>query len=255
MSSRSPREVFIFRNKSPPLPILFDKKLFIILVAAFIAATIIGTLSHELGHYTVAKSLGYRARLHYASVHWYDPASSDSINAFVSRYWKQIEEGSSFPGKEKYDLLARKYSNDGLWSTIGGPFQTMLTGTIGILLLFAWRKSFQSKQRLAPRQWTLTFITLFWLRQTANLIVWLGTYLVKKHFSYTGDEVQLAVQLGLPFWLLTTITGIIGLVILTIVIFQFIPKQQRLTFILAGTAGGVAGYIVWLYLVGPVLLP
>jgi hypothetical protein len=237
------------------LIIQFDKRLLTILSFAFIIATIIGTLSHEFGHYIAAKSLGYKARIHYASADWYDPGLFESIDTITSKYSKQIEEGSSFPGKEKYDQVIRKYSNDNRWITIGGPLQTLLTGTIGLILLFAWKKSFKSKQKLTPRQWTLVFITLFWLRQAANLIVWFGSYLLTKKFSYKGDEIKIAVQTGLPFWLLLIVTGVIGIIILYGVIFKFIPKPQRQTFVLSGIIGGVAGYILWLYLLGPVLLP
>jgi len=218
-------------------------------------ATVIGTLSHEFGHYIVAKSLGYKANLHYASAHWYDPGSFDSIDAITSKYRKQIEEGSSFPGKEKYDRLILKYSNDGLLITIGGPLQTLLTGTIGLMLLFVWKNSFRSGQNLTPQQWTLVFITLFWLRQAANLIVWLGSYLLTKELSYKGDEIKTALKLSLPFWSLIIVTGLIGIFVLLIVVFKFIPKTQRQTFILSGIVGGTAGYILWLYLLGPVLLP
>ena len=48
--------------------------LFVKLFIAFIAATIIGTITHELGHYLVAKSFGYPASINYASTHW-EPSS------------------------------------------------------------------------------------------------------------------------------------------------------------------------------------
>jgi hypothetical protein len=210
-------------------------------------ATIIGTLSHESGHYVVAKNMGYKANIHYASV---SSALSDSINDITFQYRKQIEEGSYFPDKEKYERFRR----NSLLISIGGPLQTLLTGTIGLILLFAWKKSFKTTQKLTAGQWFIIFITLFWLRQTANLVVWLGTFLLTKRFSYS-DEIGIARTLGLPFWSLIVITGIIGIIVLYTVIFKFIPKPQRLTFILSGMAGGVAGYILWLYLLGPVLLP
>lgn len=233
----------------------FDKRLFILLGFAFIIATVAGTLSHELGHCIVAKSKGYKATVHYASMNWYDAESSGYLDFIYSQHEKQIEEGASFPGKEKYDQLTRKYSNDSLWITLGGPLQTLLTGTIGLLLLFVWKNSYKSRHELGPRQWALIFITLFWLRQTANLVVWFAAFLLTKEFSYRGDEIRLSLQLGLPFWLLTTVTGGIGIIILCIVIFKFIPKTQRFTFILSGIVGGTAGYILWLYLLGPVLMP
>jgi len=62
-------------------------------------------------------------------------------------------------------------------------------------------------------------------------------------------------MLDLPFWLLAAITGVIGFFVLYVVVFKFIPQQQRLTFVSSGIVGGVAGYVLWLYLPGPLLLP
>ena len=231
------------------MTIRFDKRLFIILSLAFIIATIIGTLSHEFGHYIVAKGLGYKASIHYGYVD-YGEDFYDSINKITYQYRKQIEKGESFPGKDQYDRFIR----ESLWMSMGGPLQTLLTGTIGLILLFVWKRRFKAREKLNGRQWMLIFITLFWLRQTANMLVALGTFIPNRHFSYS-DEVGIARNLGLPSWLLLITTGVIGIIILYIVIFKFIPKQQRKTFVLSGMMGAVAGYILWLYLLGPVLLP
>ena len=218
-------------------------------------ATVIGTLSHEGGHYVVSKCFGYHPRIHYASCSFGDSEVVDSLAPFYEKYEKQLEEDLPFPGKEKYEELVQRSSWNELWILFGGPLQTMLTGTIGFILLMAWRNSFKEKKQLSFRQWSIVFLTLFWLRQTANLVVWLGVYLLTNKFSERSDEVRIAIELGWPFWLLTLITGVVGLVILYVVVFKFIPRQQRLTFILAGIVGGVAGYILWLHLLGPVLLP
>ena len=233
----------------------FDKRLFILLGFAFIIATVIGTLSHELGHYIAAKSMGYKATVHYSYVNWDDAESPGLIDSITLARPKQPEKGASFPNKEKQKQLLHKYLHDSLWIRIAGPFQTMLTGTIGLLLLFSWRKSFNAKQKLSPGQWLLVFITLFWLRQIAYMAVWFGSFLLTGRLSYSGDEIGIAQELDLPFWLLATATGMMGIIILYIVIFKFIPKTQRFTFILSGMVGGTAGYILWLYLLGPVLMP
>ena len=47
----------------------------------------------------------------------------------------------------------------------------------------------------------------------------------------------------------------IGAIICAIVIFKFVPLRQRLTFILAGLAGGGAGAVLWFISLGPRLLP
>lgn len=203
---------------------------------AFILTTIIGTLSHEWGHYIVAKKLGYNASIHYAYTSWERPDELSETN-----YIKGVQ--------------INRYYRNSFWIGMGGPLQTMLTGTIGLLLLSFSRRRMRTLQELRPGQWILVFLSLFWLRQAANFVLWSGDYLLKGDFSRSADEIKMAYYLELPFWSLIAITGIIGLFILGIVIFRFIPKHQRFTFVLAGITGGVAGYFLWLELLGPKLMP
>lgn len=232
-----------------------NRKLFIILSLVFIAATVIGTLSHELGHYLVAKTYGFKASISYAYVDYNNSDVMDSISVITSKYLVQIKRDEPFSDKETYDRLVAKYLKNNFWVIVGGPLQTLLTGTIGLLLLFTWQRSFRTTQTLAGRQWLVIFITLFWLRETANLVMWFGSFLLTGEISYSADEIKIARYLNLPFWLIMTIFGLIGAVVLHTVIFKFIPKQQRITFIVAGLAGGITGYILWIMLLGPVLMP
>ena len=111
----------------------FNKRLFISLLIAFIVATVIGTLSHECGHYIVAEYLGYEARIHY-----------------------------SFTGIRKSIQHQVICSSDSFWITVGGPLQTLLTGTIGLVFLFLLRKSFAGAAKLTLMQWVLIFLSLFY---------------------------------------------------------------------------------------------
>ena len=54
--------------------------------------------------------------------------------------------------------------------TAAGPLQTMISGTIGLLMLLLTRSSFAGKEQLSPWQWVLIFMTLFWLREIFNLV-------------------------------------------------------------------------------------
>jgi hypothetical protein len=204
----------------------FDKRLFVKLFFAFIAFTIIGTLSHEFGHFLAAKYYGFHARINYAYSYWetYDPNEivSDRTVFFI---------------------------------TLAGPLQTMLTGTIGLLLLFVFRNSFRQTERLSFKLWTVLFISLFWLRQLANFAVWFGSCVFTGQFSQKGDEIKLAHFLRLPGWSIITVTAIISVFVLTLIFFKFIPIKQRLTFILSGLSGGIAGYYLWLVLLGKYIMP
>ncbi|HRX92771.1 MAG TPA: hypothetical protein P5158_01575 [Chitinophagaceae bacterium] len=190
------------------------------------ASTIIGTISHEAGHYITAKALGYHARINY-----------------MSTIVILLINGKLTDPKERMLI------------TLGGPVQTILTGTIGLVLLFFFRRSFQSASKLNLKQWLIIFITLFWLRQTANFVIWVSNYFINGQFLTRGDEVKLARYFGLPEATIVTITALAGAIILFTVIFKFIPIAQRFTFILAGLFGGIAGYLLWFGGLGEMIMP
>ena len=206
-----------------------NKKLFLYLTLTFILATVVGTLSHEFGHYIVAKSLGYDADIHYAFTTW-DRDDSDALTDSTD-------------------------SNNIFYILIGGPIQTMLTGSIGLLLLYVFRQSFQGAKQLSLKQWAILFISLFWLRQTANFVVWISKFLLTGNFSTRSDEVKLAKYLHIPIWTITSATAIVGVGVLLVILTKFIPRQQRRLFILAGLVGGIIGYILWLNLLGKMIMP
>lgn len=138
------------------------------------------------------------------------------------------------------------------WMTIAGPLQTMLTGTIGFVFLL---KSVKLRERLSVAQWALVFISLFWLRQSANLIIWLMRYFITGTIAVNGDEIKLGTYLNVSPWLIVLLTAIVGFVVLSIVTFKIVPKSQRFTFILAGLVGGLAGYCLWFDYLGRQIMP
>ena len=206
-----------------------NKKLFLYLTLTFIVATVVGTLSHEFGHYIVAKSLGYDADIHYAFTTW-DRDDSDALTDSAD-------------------------SNNIFYILIGGPIQTMLTGSIGLILLYVCRQSFQDAKQLSLKQWTIVFMSLFWLRQTANFVVWISKFLLTGNFSTRSDEVVLAKYLHIPSWTITSATAVIGVGVLVLILTKFMPREQRRLFILAGLVGGITGYILWLNLLGEMIMP
>ena len=205
---------------------LMDKKLFIGLFLAFFASTIIGTLSHELGHYIIAKHQGLDARINYGSTILSTPDPNNSI-----------------------------IPSSPIATTLGGPLQTILTGTIGLLLLFIFRKRFHSTDKLSYGQWIIIFLSLFWLRQTANFCKWLGGYFINGKFSSNSDEIRIANYFDLPTWTVISITAIIGAFVLAIITFKFIPSRQRTTFLTAGLLGGISGFYFWLIQFGKYIMP
>lgn len=200
-----------------------DKKVFVGLFFAFVAFTIIGTISHELGHYIAGNCLGYDMSIDYARTYIQDDSFVSPRNSFLI--------------------------------TLGGPIQTLLTGTIGCFLLFLNREKFQSADKLSSGQWIMVFVSLFWLRQVANSITWLGSYLIHGKFYQGGDELRIARYLGLPDWSILTLTATLGFLVLVVVIFKFIPSGQRVVFMVSGLTGGITGYFFWLVWFGKYILP
>jgi len=233
----------------------FDFQLFLMLAIGFIAFTIIGTVSHEGGHYLVAKCLGYEARINYATSWYYDKNNEAFLQSHWKLYSEQIKTNQKFPDKEKWDRLKFKQQRDSFRITMGGSMQTMVTGTVGLIFLCFFRKRYYSATELSFPLWLLVFISLFWLRQAANFFVGAAKFLVHGSFSSHSDEFVLARRLNIPEWSISTITASIALVILAVVIFKFIPNKQRLTFILAGIVGGVSGYLLWLIYFGKIIMP
>lgn len=231
------------------------RNLFIGLYFSFIGVTIIGTLVHEFGHFIAARKYGYRARIRYAYTHFGMTGLEDSINRINSQYDKELMERVSFPEKQKYDIFVRKLLTGKLWVSAGGPLLTIFVGTIGVLFLFLHREAIKQRKYLSFSQWTIVFLSFFWIRQVAILIIWVVGFLLNGKFSHSGDEIRIAYYLQLPFWFIQVFTGLIGIIVLGIVFFGFIPKQQRLTFLLACVFGGISGYVIWFKLLGPLLLP
>lgn len=233
----------------------FDLKLFLVLTIAFVFTTIIGTISHEFGHFVVAKYSSYSASMSYGYTNWEDKSNNDFIDSSYKKYSKEIELGIDFPEKKKLEILQKRYAEDNFWITLGGPLQTMLTGCLGFLILLFQYKKIRQADKLSNLNWLFIFLSLFWLRQTANFFTWLFGYFYTGNFSSHSDEIIIALDLNLPTWIFTVISAIIGLLVLAFIIFKIIPINKRLTFILSGLLGGAFGYYFWLFWVGPILMP
>jgi hypothetical protein len=160
----------------------------------FIGFTIVGTLSHEFGHYIVGTFLGYQPKIHYGFTSF---GKGDLHNEVVSIYQSNkiaIKAKKYFSKQERFAILLKKRDNHYLWTTLRGPVQKMVTGTIGVLWLFFRLK----KAKISTIfDWFLLFLSLFWLRQSANLVSWLvGTSF--SQIKGTGDEIKLAYFWSFP---------------------------------------------------------
>lgn len=229
-------------------------RLFISISLGFILFTIIGTLSHEGGHHLTAKSLGYHSEIHYAYTVSFDPVLMGKIKAIYTRNKAAIEKRHNFPEKHLFDKYNKQFDQGQIIIIAGGILQTILTGSLGFFLLLYRRK--KSQKPFNWLDWSLVLVALFWLREVFNAFIAILIGLINNSGKYFGgDEANLAALWGLPKGVIALPLGIIGLVICLYIIFKLIPIHQRLTFIIGGFVGGVSGYIIWIYMLGPMLLP
>lgn len=216
-------------------------KLITLLTPTFILFTAIGTVTHECGHLVAARALGYDATIHYASTSY--GRSSGEVANFAKA------------SRDAYDQGVSKSKSDQLLIVAGGPLQTMLTGIIGLTILL-WRKRSRSGNRLTRFDWFAVFLALFWLREVFNLTMSVSSGIIASSGSYfSGDEKKISVLLGLWEGTMSCSLGAIGLMVALYIICAVIPARLRLTFILSGVVGGVVGYVLWMEVVGPVVLP
>ncbi len=232
----------------------FKPRLFIYLTIGFVLATIVGTQTHEMGHYFAAKHFDFEPVLHYASVSYGESREQSEMESFYDANKDKILSKEASPEKEHfidwYEGMKQKY----FIITLAGPLQTMITGTLGFALLFYRRKKIKL-ENLKFIDWVLVLLSFFWARQVFNFIFSLSDVILGQKFPVRGDEPRLSRYLALPKPTIGLITGTIGAAILLWVIFYIIPNNKRLTFIISGITGCALGYWLWLIKLGHIILP
>lgn len=200
------------------LPITFDIKLFLFLVLGFIVATVVGTMSFAFGYFLVGEMQGHDVRIFYQGADFLD----DRPGSFLL--------------------------------SISGMLTPILIGIFGVILLIFNRRKFEV-EKLSFQLWLLIFLSLFIMRQLDNFSFGILRFLATGKLHFPCAETNLAYRLNLPGQSIQFFMVIVGLIVLSIVIFKFIPKAQRLTFIIAGIVGGASGFYLWLIEFGKKILP
>ncbi|MBT8244846.1 MAG: hypothetical protein HKP48_00545 [Winogradskyella sp.] len=238
----------------------FLPKFSFIIPFAFVVFTIIGTQLHELGHIAVAKYYGYETALYHDSMTYYHKRiMQDEDYIKLKELYKKNKnlEYEEFSQNVKDEVevlnknLDKKYSkqvnNSGLYVTIGGPAQTILTSIIGfIILLYRRRKRYDFKLL----DWIAVFLALFILREVFNFCNAVFSFLFFNQINFSGDEFGISSTLGFNQWLLPSVMLITGLILSLYVIFRLIPIKYRFSFIISGFIGGLLGYFIWFGFLG-----
>lgn len=230
----------------------FNFHWFLAFTGSFILFAMVGTVSHELGHYTAAKLLGYESSISYNWTSSNHPRLNDELDEIYQENKNAIQWGFPFESAEKYQALRQQLRQNWKWIVLGSIGQTLLTGILGLLILaFRGKKyDFDFLNFLA------VFLSLFWLRQVFNLLSGIIYALAIGRNSYFGgDEANLAQLLGWPRGSISIGLGLMGAIIGVYVVFIALPKKYRFTFIISGLLGGFTGFYLWMHVLGPYLLP
>ena len=199
-----------------------EYKVFLYLSLSFVIFTIVGTLTHEGGHFLMATCLHVPATLHYN----FTSLEAEMINA-QSR----------------------------LYITLAGPLVSMGLGTYGFYLCLKMQKKQETTEALTATQWLSILLSLFWLRPLFNFIRHGVLYFFSNGATLRSDEEQLADYLALPSHSISATMAFISLLLLLWVFFKRIPHTQRFTFLLAALFGSLLGYWLWMMAMGPLILP
>lgn len=231
-----------------------DNKLLYRLILGFVVASIIATIVHEYGHFFTAKYLGYEARVSYAFTTWRNHGYQDFFDNLTRDERIRIRNNDYFAKKADYEALMKRIKDEAFLITLGGPLLTMLIGTLGIAAAF-WNKGKPDQEILPCKQWILIFIALFWLRQPGNYLLDLLVTMQRGRFPLRNDEVILARYFDFDVWSISFVLAFIGQILVYIVYKKLIPDSDKTTFLLAGLVGGCGGYLLWLFVLGPVFMP
>lgn len=237
------------------MKVAIDFKRLLFISLAFALFTAVGTVSHEYGHILMAKSIGYETTLHYASM---NSKNSELINKLTEIYKENkvdIKNGSDFDQKAEYQKCLKQLKSDKLLVRIGGPIQTMLTGILGLIILF-YRRKIIDPHNFKWMDWLGVFLSLFWLREVFNLAMSVIGEIISPNGSFFGGDERIISEL-LNLWsgTISITLGLIGLFISVFIVFRVVPRHLRLTFILGGLLGSKLGLILWMDIFGPMLLP
>lgn len=220
------------------------------LILGFILSTVVGTVSHEYGHIAVAECLGNDTQLHYASMNW-DSKFRDSLDYYWTELDGDIPKVDSLNIQKRIVLLNDQSKEEAFWITLGGPLQTLLVSFLGLYYLYNIQKTISWNWR----NWLALFAAFFSARFIFNFAGGVIDFINKGKWSFGGDEARISWHFGLETGVIPSVMMAIGAAICLVSVFYFMPKRYRMNFIISGLLGSVLGWILWMEILGPVLLP
>lgn len=172
-------------------------------------------LIHELGHYVAGWYFGLETSLHYNS--------------------------TTYTG-----TAAQLTPHVNLMGTMAGPLVDAVQMIIGV----AWLWMLRRHRRTSPAtflDWIATALALHAGR-------WLRGFAGSPSNPQPEDEAFISQALGLPAWLLPYCLAVMAVVMLTAIVRQHAVGQRLIPFS-AIMLGGCIGCALWMWLLGPLILP
>ncbi|AMS26700.1 hypothetical protein AEM51_06370 [Bacteroidetes bacterium UKL13-3] len=243
--------LMIFNKSKGVSPCFYIKMLLksILVIVSVVFVVILGTLSHEFGHYIMAKHLGYESSLNYAHTIYVDKHNVEFVKYSFDKYQNYINKGLSFPNSDKYYFLKNKYFRDGFLITLNGILTTIVISIIGLNIAV-----YSDKNDKRNITYLGAFFCLFILRQPCNFFIGLLNSLILDKPNHS-DEIKLASALHIPSLSLEFITSLLAIFMYHRLMNLKVFKNIKVFVSFHILFGGITGYYLWLYKFGHVLLP
>jgi len=201
-----------------------------------------GHLTHELGHYSVARLLGYDAKINYKSTKIIDlnPVFRELAYEHQKKTFTSVDEEKK-----------KKIHKDYILTFAGGPLITIIMGCTGFLIFMLHHA--REKDILSIYSLLSISISLHWLRFPVNYLITLFYLLIGK-ITFC-DETIIANYFDINEFWITTPLAIFGLIVLTCISYYLYKLRLFKIFISCLTLVGCISYGLWFYLLGPLVLP
>lgn len=241
---------------------------FIPLFLAFIVAYVVMVVTHEAGHYAMARAMGYsRARIHSTHTDTGVNVVLAEYKAILARNSEAVRQDAPFPERERLMELNAQVTHMGdalranhydlgkgaAWIYCGGPLMTIIIASMGVALLRRQKGQMKDATGLNGVQWLLVLAAAMWVKPIYDLVGSFAAQLIKGDAYLPTDEYKMCAVLGIYPWTANIVEAIAGIIFLRM-LFGIVPQTDRRLLVIAGLSGGIAGFVLW-HFVGLVLLP
>ncbi len=229
----------------------FNSRIFALTIFCFVLMTIIGTVTHELGHYAAACYFNLEPKLYHDRITYNIDNLYDRIDEIYKNNKFEIQNNLNYPSKELYSKLYDELDFAPMIISVCGPLQTIAFGTLAFIILVIRKKI--NTDTFSKFDYLLAYFSLFWSREVMILFLPLAEGFLFNTSYFGGDEVRISRHFGLWEGTVPILTGLVGLYVCSKVVFYYIPASHRSSFFTGGITGSVIGYAFWMEFLGPIL--